>query len=264
MCVLCIPHPSKTDILCRSTSRYPTTMLFSLVPHLLYSQISPMSVSASSSTLQRSSHSWQIAKIAQLQRASSAPPRITKYYILTPLVVYVSDNPDQNAAGTLGYLIDNALQPYLASLTGPPPSPDLSQPVLKSLQSLMLAQAQECYWQKAVMGVCLMFATRSRRSAHTDVRLTDTPIPDNYRNSTIARLAKQVRRCSVPLRPESLFVQFQVSRYYAASLEAILTPKPPVHKLFPAVGLPLKFNLPCSLDTLPALDPSPQNQTISF
>jgi hypothetical protein len=57
----------------------------------------------------------------------------------------------------------------------------------------MLAQAQECYWQKAVIGACLMFATRSKRSAHIDVRMTDTPILDNYRNSTIARLAKQVR-----------------------------------------------------------------------
>ena len=105
-----------------------------------------------------------------------------------------SNKPNQNAAGTLGYLIDNAFQPYLASLTGPPLSPDLSQPVLKSLQSLMLAQAQECYWQKAVIGVCLMFATRSRRSAHTDVRMIDILVSDNYRNSTIARLAKQVRR----------------------------------------------------------------------
>lgn len=32
-------------------------------------------------------------------------------------------------------------------------SSDLTKPVIKTLEYLMLAQAAECYWQKAVMGL---------------------------------------------------------------------------------------------------------------
>lgn len=58
----------------------------------------------------------------------------------------------QNAAGTFAYLLESAMPPLLASLAHPLTANDLSVPVIKSLEYLMLAQAQECYWQKAVMG----------------------------------------------------------------------------------------------------------------
>ncbi|CUA73408.1 pH-response regulator protein palA/RIM20 [Cryptococcus neoformans var, neoformans B-3501A] [Rhizoctonia solani] len=73
----------------------------------------------------------------------------------------------QNAAGVLRYLSKEVI-PALASSLGqvtPMPS-ELPEPSLKSLEYLMLAQAQECYWQKASM--------------------------ENYKDGTLAKLAKQV------------------------------------------------------------------------
>lgn len=60
----------------------------------------------------------------------------------------------KSAAGVLSYLAASAL----AKL---PPTPgdegelleDLSEPFVKSLEWLMLAQAQECAWQRAVLGM---------------------------------------------------------------------------------------------------------------
>lgn len=72
----------------------------------------------------------------------------------------------QNAAGTFTYILENAIPPFVASLTHPMSSSDLAKPVVKTLEYLMLAQAAECYWQKAVM--------------------------DPLRNGTIARLSMQV------------------------------------------------------------------------
>ncbi|PVF99793.1 putative pala protein [Serendipita vermifera] len=72
----------------------------------------------------------------------------------------------QNAAGTFTYILDSAMPPFVASLTHPMSSSDLSKPIVKALEYLMLAQAAECYWAKAVM--------------------------DNLRNGTIARLSMQV------------------------------------------------------------------------
>ncbi|KAG8797391.1 pH-response regulator protein palA/rim20 [Serendipita sp. 398] len=72
----------------------------------------------------------------------------------------------QNAAGTLAYLLESALPAFVASLAHPTSSNDLSKPVIKALEYMMLAQAAECYWKKAVM--------------------------DSLRNSTIARLSQQV------------------------------------------------------------------------
>jgi hypothetical protein len=44
------------------------------------------------------------------------------------------------------------MPPFVASLTHPMSSSDLSKPIVKALEYLMLAQAAECYWAKAVMG----------------------------------------------------------------------------------------------------------------
>ncbi|KAG8743647.1 pH-response regulator protein palA/rim20 [Ceratobasidium sp. 414] len=73
----------------------------------------------------------------------------------------------QNAAGVLQYLSKEVI-PLLASSLGQTiimPS-ELTEPALKSLESLMLAQAQECFWQKASM--------------------------ESYKDGTLSKLAKQV------------------------------------------------------------------------
>jgi programmed cell death 6-interacting protein len=61
----------------------------------------------------------------------------------------------QQAAGTFEYLSqqtgDLRLPPGMAV-------EDFSEPTVKSLKFLMLAQAQECFWQKGVLGIlCLCF-----------------------------------------------------------------------------------------------------------
>ncbi|SOV02700.1 related to RIM20 - protein involved in proteolytic activation of Rim101p [Ustilago sp. UG-2017a] len=54
----------------------------------------------------------------------------------------------QNAAGVVQHIIDNLVEPT-RHLT--PPCADLSPRLLSCIRDLMLAQAQECFWQKAVM-----------------------------------------------------------------------------------------------------------------
>ncbi|KAI0313744.1 BRO1-domain-containing protein [Amylostereum chailletii] len=56
----------------------------------------------------------------------------------------------QYAAGSLSYLSDTALPKLLSTLVEEC-SPDLSAAFLKTLEWLMLAQAQECVWQRAVL-----------------------------------------------------------------------------------------------------------------
>ncbi|KAI0671768.1 BRO1-domain-containing protein [Trametes maxima] len=72
----------------------------------------------------------------------------------------------QSAAGTLNYLNDSALPQLHAALAADDPLMELTEAFVKSLQFLMLAQAQECVWQRAVM--------------------------DNYKNGLIAKLAAKV------------------------------------------------------------------------
>ncbi|CAE6515484.1 unnamed protein product [Rhizoctonia solani] len=73
----------------------------------------------------------------------------------------------QNAAGVLQYLSKEVISTLASSLGQAAPVPsELLEPSLKSLEYLMLAQAQECYWQKASM--------------------------ENYKDGTLAKLAKQV------------------------------------------------------------------------
>jgi programmed cell death 6-interacting protein len=59
----------------------------------------------------------------------------------------------KNSAGTLSYLKASAWNKLRASLSDEDGLPlDLSEAFLSSIESLMLAQAQECAWQWAVMG----------------------------------------------------------------------------------------------------------------
>jgi programmed cell death 6-interacting protein len=60
--------------------------------------------------------------------------------------------PLKNAAGVLAFLSESALPklgPFVDSENTPS---DLNENLVKSLECLMLAQAQECVWQRAVAG----------------------------------------------------------------------------------------------------------------
>ncbi|KAI0635957.1 BRO1-domain-containing protein [Trametes polyzona] len=72
----------------------------------------------------------------------------------------------QNAAGTLNYLHEHVLPQLHASTSPDDPPVEIGNAFIKSLEYLMLAQAQECVWQRAVM--------------------------DNYKNGLIAKLAAKV------------------------------------------------------------------------
>ncbi|KAH9903052.1 BRO1-domain-containing protein [Cubamyces lactineus] len=72
----------------------------------------------------------------------------------------------QSAAGALGYLHDSVLPQLHSSIGQDDPPSELTGAFIKSLEFLMLAQAQECVWQRAVM--------------------------DNYKNGLIAKLAAKV------------------------------------------------------------------------
>lgn len=68
-------------------------------------------------------------------------------YVMTS---YLS--PVQTAAGTFNFLLSSAL-PSLEFAPDDEDIPlDLTEAFVKSLEFLMLAQAQECAWQKAVVG----------------------------------------------------------------------------------------------------------------
>ena len=59
----------------------------------------------------------------------------------------------ENSAGTFSYLKASAWPKLKASLSDEDGLPlDLSEAFLSSMESFMLAQAQECAWQWAVMG----------------------------------------------------------------------------------------------------------------
>jgi len=87
----------------------------------------------------------------------------------------------KNAAGVLAFLSESALPklgPFVDSENTPS---DLTADFVKSLEWLMLAQAQECVWQRAVAGNNL-----PRTFYRSDLCL------DHYKNSLIAKLAARV------------------------------------------------------------------------
>jgi len=59
----------------------------------------------------------------------------------------------QNAAGTFKHLAASATPQLKASTTKEEMPLELTEPFISSMEFLMLAQAQECVWQKAVMGM---------------------------------------------------------------------------------------------------------------
>ncbi|KAI9061298.1 pH-response regulator [Trametes sanguinea] len=72
----------------------------------------------------------------------------------------------QSAAGTLAYLHESVLPQLHASIGSNDDIIEFTEPFTKTLEYLMLAQAQECVWQRAVM--------------------------DNYKNGLIAKLAAKL------------------------------------------------------------------------
>ncbi|KAG6329314.1 hypothetical protein ID866_9775, partial [Astraeus odoratus] len=78
----------------------------------------------------------------------------------------------QSAAGTLAYLNASAIPKLRLPADIEDPPTDLTAPFVRCLECLMLAQAQECAWQRAVAGV--------------------VPPSDHYKNGLIAKLATGV------------------------------------------------------------------------
>ena len=62
----------------------------------------------------------------------------------------------QNASGSLQYLRTEVLPKLVFSPEDEDTPLDLSVSFVQSLEWLMLAQAQECYWQKARLGIPLL------------------------------------------------------------------------------------------------------------
>ncbi|KAL0565208.1 pH-response regulator protein palA/rim20, partial [Marasmius crinis-equi] len=90
----------------------------------------------------------------------------------------------QNASGTLQYLRIAVLPKLLFSPEDEETPLDLSTPFVQALEWLMLAQAQECFWQKAKLGMTLVL--RSSGDPGADICFQHA---DNYKNSTISKLA---------------------------------------------------------------------------
>lgn len=92
----------------------------------------------------------------------------------------------ENSAGTFSYLKGTAWPKLKASLSDEDGLPwDLSEAFLNSMESLMLAQAQECVWQWAVMGMVM-------GSGSVLISLCQSQSPGRNSNGTIAKLAAQV------------------------------------------------------------------------
>ena len=100
--------------------------------------------------------------------------------------ILTCSNIAQNAAGTLAYLISSGIPRLRFSPDEEERPLDLTEPFAKSLEWLMLAQAQECVWQRAVMGECL-----TKKYPYS----INESSPDNYKNGLVAKLAANVGIC---------------------------------------------------------------------
>ncbi len=89
----------------------------------------------------------------------------------------------QSAAGTFSYLLSSAIPKLIFPPDVGEIPLDLSESFLKSLERLMLAQAQECSWQMAKL---------SKDFRHHTLTFV-TLVTDNYKNGVVARVAAQVR-----------------------------------------------------------------------
>jgi programmed cell death 6-interacting protein len=78
---------------------------------------------------------------------------IGHYQVSRKLLCHIKFSNDiQSAAGTFDFLSSCALSSLQFAQDDENIPLDLTESFVKSLEFLMLAQAQECVWQKAVMG----------------------------------------------------------------------------------------------------------------
>ena len=90
----------------------------------------------------------------------------------------------KSAAGALHQLSSTVSPKLLSSVSDATSVLEFTGAFIESLESLMLAQAQEGVWQKAVLGMCSV----TRADAHGRLNRTI----DNYKNGIIAKLAAKV------------------------------------------------------------------------
>lgn len=144
----------------------------------------------------------------------------------------------ESSAGTFSYLKGTAWPKLKASLPDEDGLPwDLSEAFLNSMESLMLAQAQECVWQWAVMGMITGFGS-------VLIRLCQPQNPGRNSNGTIAKLAAKVGH-----RP--LFVLFccayspllKVSALYDNARSAIHDAGLPISNELPSVSGSVRYPL---------------------
>ncbi len=126
----------------------------------------------------------------------------------------------QNAAGALSYLASELLPLFKwAGATGGEGAGegaagyDMTESFIKTLENFVLGQAQECFWQKAVL-------------------------EGSYKNGIVGRLAMKVGGANDLTSPtlSRLIVKFsQVSEYYDAAIQAANSPVAPSASFFPKV-----------------------------
>lgn len=91
----------------------------------------------------------------------------------------------QNAAGCFAHVQTTVLPLIRLTLDDKDPcSPDLSKSCLEALSTLYLAQAQECFWQKAVLGPSRIDSSLNQ--------IAECSMTDRLKNGTIAKLSAQV------------------------------------------------------------------------
>ena len=128
---------------------------------------------------------------------------------------------------------------------------DLTEPFLASLEYVMLAQAQEGVWQRAVLGLCLQHA-----------QLLYLPLmfslADNYKNGIIAKLAMKVRILS-PHRTACRIRTLQVASLYSSALMKIKDTSSSVKYVLPSVCSHSRLVFPSSSSGHQGLDSSSRN-----
>lgn len=119
-----------------------TGVLFNLAS--LYSQLAALEDRSTPSGLKQAIKFYQASSVS-----IAIPPTLIIFFLLR-----------KSAAGTLNILAGSAVPQLQASLLPVNPPSELTEHFVKSLENLMLAQAQECVWQRAVMGEKLQLFTR--------------------------------------------------------------------------------------------------------
>jgi BRO1-like domain len=134
------------------------------------------------SILRRCILSLLLRKTAQIVTESSVPVLTIRSAENLPYCCSRIHELEQNAAGTLSFLISSAIPKTWFSPDDQEVPWDLTESFVRSLEWLMLAQAQECAWQIAVIGQCSGENGLIARSLATE----------SYKSGLIAKLAANV------------------------------------------------------------------------